>query len=83
MKKILIIAAVASLSMVSCKKDLTCTCVETSDQPGFIAQTDVTTYKDVKKKNVDEDCVSWSRKQTAAGTGTFVTYSYGEDCTLK
>lgn len=82
MKKILIIAAVASLSMASCKKDLTCTCIYTSDAPGSVSQTQVTTYKDVKKKNVDEDCISMTAKQTA-GPAPISPYTTTSDCTLK
>ncbi|MDZ4665284.1 MAG: hypothetical protein SGJ15_10440 [Bacteroidota bacterium] len=82
MKKILIIAAVAGLSMASCKKDLTCTCISTSDAPGSVSQTEVTTYKGVKKKNVDEDCVSMSVKQTA-GPSPISPYTTTFDCTLK
>ena len=82
MKKILLIAAVAGLSMASCKKDLTCTCVYTSDQPGYVSSTDVTTYKKQKVKNVDEDCISWSQKQTA-GVAPLNPYTYSAECTLK
>lgn len=81
MKKILLIAAVAGLATVSCKKDLTCTCVYTSDQPGYVSSTEVTTVKKQKKKNVDEDCISYSRKQTA-GAAPINPYTYTAECTL-
>ncbi|MBK6520940.1 MAG: hypothetical protein KBG47_00240 [Bacteroidia bacterium] len=83
MKKIFIIAAVVSLSMASCKKDLTCECVETDNAPGSVNSTTVVTYKKVKKKNVDENCVSYSTKETAVSIGTVSPYLTGEDCTLK
>ena len=79
MKKVLLIAAVAGLAMASCKKDRTCTCVSKSDAPGFVSSTDVTTYKKAKKKDIDEDCVSWEYKTTVPAGNP---YYYGEDCTL-
>jgi len=79
MKKILLVAAVAGLAMTSCKKDRTCTCVDTSDQPGFTSETQVTTYKKSKKKDISP-CVSYTSKATAPVAGT---YFYGQDCTLK
>ena len=53
MKKVLLIAAVAGLSMVSCKKDYTCTCTVTDN-----GQTTTYTYqlKDVKKKDAKASC---------------------------
>ena len=53
MKKVLLIAAVAGLSMVSCKKDYTCTCTVT-----YNGQTETYTYqmKDVKKKDAKSSC---------------------------
>ena len=81
MKKILLIAAVAGIAMVSCKKDRTCTCITTSDQPGFVSSTDVYTVKKSKKTtDITSDCVSYTSKQTAPVAGT---YFYGQDCTLK
>ncbi|MEI8136102.1 MAG: hypothetical protein WCH21_02140 [Bacteroidota bacterium] len=81
MKKILLIAAVAGLAMVSCKKDRTCTCTTTSDAPGFVSSTHVTTIKKTKKTSeLTAGCVSYTSKMTAPVAGT---YSSGEDCTLK
>lgn len=53
MKKSLFIAAVACLTLASCKKDYTCTCTVTEN-----GQTDTYTYqmKDVKKKDAKSAC---------------------------
>lgn len=47
MKKILLIAAVAGLSMVSCKKDRVCTCTETPTS-GVVVNYKVTYYNSKK-----------------------------------
>lgn len=79
MKKTLLIVAVASLAMASCRKDRTCTCTETSDQPGFVAQTRVETYKESKKKDATNACLSYTSKQTLPVASQ---YYYGENCEL-
>ncbi|MDO9000729.1 MAG: hypothetical protein Q7W45_13255 [Bacteroidota bacterium] len=81
MKKILLIASVAGLAMVSCKKDRTCECKTTSDAPGFTSSTTVYTVKKSKKtSDITANCVSYTSKQTAP---TASTYYYGQDCELK
>lgn len=54
MKKILLIAAVAGLSMVSCKKDYTCECTTTVTILGSSSSaTGSTTIHDTKSKAKD------------------------------
>jgi len=50
MKKVLLIAAVAGLAMVSCKKDYTCECTYSGSG---ISGTTSATIKDTKKKAKD------------------------------
>lgn len=62
MKKLILLAAVAGITFVSCKKDRTCECTNsvisrTSTQPGYAytpqpATTTSTKYSKIKKKNV-------------------------------
>ena len=80
MKKTLILVAFAGLALASCRKDRTCECKTTSDQPGFTSSTTVRTWKDVKKKDANNGCQSYSSKTTAPVASP---YSYGEDCELK
>ena len=80
MKKTLILAAFAGLALASCRKDRTCECKTTSDQPGFTSSTYVRTWKEVKKKDAKNGCQSYTAKTTAPVAGT---YTYGEDCELK
>lgn len=54
MKKVLLIAAVAGMSMVSCKKDYTCTCKYTP--AGGTEQTYTYDLKDVKKSEAKDAC---------------------------
>jgi hypothetical protein len=49
MKKVLVVAAVAMMALVSCKKDYTCDCT-------VLGQTSSTEFKDVKKKDAQEAC---------------------------
>jgi len=80
MKKVLLVAAIAGLAMASCRKDRTCECKSTSDEPGFVSSTQVYTVKKAKKGNTLSMCQSHSSKTTAPVASQ---YSYGEDCTLK
>jgi hypothetical protein len=61
MKKILLIAAVASFAMTSCKKDYTCQCV---DKDG--AETIAYTAK-LKKKDANNWCDTWNTGVAASG----------------
>ena len=53
MKKVLLVAAVACFTLVSCKKDYTCTCTVTSNGT---TQTYTYPLKDVKKKDAKSAC---------------------------
>ncbi|MGZ4042137.1 MAG: hypothetical protein ACXVO9_02970 [Bacteroidia bacterium] len=57
MKKVLLIAAVAGLTMVSCKKDYTCTCTESSSAGGS-SQSQATTIVKATKAQAKANCVS-------------------------
>ncbi|MCW3076657.1 MAG: hypothetical protein JWO32_1266 [Bacteroidetes bacterium] len=73
MKKILLVAAVAGLTMVSCKKDRTCTCTNSSSAGGT-ATVSTTTLVKVSKAQGKANCI----KTTSTNNG--VTYT--NDCKL-
>ena len=67
MKKVFLFFAVATFTLVSCKKERTCTC--TSTTAGY-SQTATTTIKDTKK-NAKESCEKMSSTSSSlAGTVT-------------
>lgn len=68
MKKLVLVAAVASLSLVSCKKDYTCTCTTTTAGVSVSAST---TIKDTKKKATDA-CEAGNVSSTVAGVTSSV-----------
>ena len=79
MKKTLLIAAIAGLTFIACKKDRTCTCTnsvisKSSTQPGYTytAQEPTTTttkYTKIKKNSVyGQICVTQDITQTANQT---------------
>ena len=70
MKKILLLAAVACMTMTSCKKDYTCECTATSGQTGNTqsASTSVTIHD--KKDAAKTTCENGSSDQS---TGTYVS----------
>ncbi len=72
MKKVLLVAAVAGLSMVSCKKDYTCTCTTTDSTDPSVNSSFSYTGK-MKKSDADTWCTNY--KVTA---GTLST-----NCSLK
>jgi hypothetical protein len=76
MKRMVIaVAAIATLALVSCKKDWDCTC--TSSVAGSTAST--TTHKELKKGQAKAACHDWEYTYTdASGAKTTVT----ETCTL-
>ncbi len=74
MKKILLFAAVASLSLVSCKKDYTCECT-TKDNTGAILTSNSVTIKETKSKAKD----ACSGKVTSSGGGSSITM----ECAIK
>lgn len=57
MKKVLLIAAVASLGIVSCKKDYSCTCKDGTDSYTFTAKSgkkDAKSWCDATQKEINE-----------------------------
>ena len=54
MKKVLLIAAVAGLSMVSCKKKYTCECTTTYN--GTTTTSSGTSSEKMKKKDAEAEC---------------------------
>jgi hypothetical protein len=93
MKKILIIAAVAGLTMVSCKKERTCTCNVTfvSSTTNGVANPLPTGTITMKKKSekvskAGAHCNSGEQTETQTYTAGGTTYTdidvYKADCTL-
>ena len=67
MKKILLVAAVAGLAMVSCKKEYTCECTSTTNASGTtMSVTASTTIKDTKK-NATEACEAGTKDNSVGG----------------
>lgn len=68
MKKIFLFLAIASVfSFASCRKDRTCTCVNTFTDASTgttISTTDVTVYTDSKKHDASVYCISTSNTDT-------------------
>ncbi|WP_317897456.1 hypothetical protein [Aurantibacillus circumpalustris] len=56
MKKILLIAAVASMTMVSCKKDYTCECITEEGESGSTVKTTTTSVINAKKADAEIIC---------------------------
>ncbi|WP_317897457.1 hypothetical protein [Aurantibacillus circumpalustris] len=56
MKKILLVAAVACMTMVSCKKDYTCECVYEYGQSGATTKTTTTSVINAKKADAETAC---------------------------
>ena len=82
MKKVMIIAALASFAFASCKKERVCECVMTSDQPGYTSYTIKATVKKAKKDVCDKNTKSTIRTSPAAPSGT-TYYTDTQTCTLK
>ncbi len=81
MKKVIIaVAALATLSLVSCKKDWSCSCVSTTSGGGATITGDaqVVTHKEIKKGAATANCHDWETTETSGGT----TYTTTTDCTL-
>ena len=74
MKKMIMIAAVIALTSVSCTKDRTCTCTESSSA-GSTSTTSATTLVGSTKSQGKAACVS-TKQTSAAGT------VYTSDCKL-
>lgn len=80
MKKVLLIAAVAGLGFVACKKDRTCTCTQTVSGGGVstTGTAQVTTHKKIKKGQAIAACHDTESTSTSGG----VTYTTSTACTL-
>jgi hypothetical protein len=80
MKKIFLgLTVIAAISLSSCKKDIVCTCTESSTYPGTTSSTvDVTAVK-AKKGDVKKACVKTTTDFTVGGT----TYTNTRDCKIK
>ena len=79
MKKILLVAAVAGLAMVSCKKDYVCECTNSSTAPGSTSTTSKSTVIGVSKGRAKAGCVKTTSESTYGG----VTYVNTSDCAIK
>lgn len=75
MKKVLFIAIIAAASLASCKKDRTCTCTQTSTQPGSTSTTNVYTIIKATKGDAKKACINST--QTSGG------YTTTNTCSLK
>jgi len=82
MKKVIIIAALASFAFASCKKERVCECVVTSDQPGSTSSTYKVTITKAKKDVCDKNSKSSITTAPAAPSG-FTYYTTTTTCTLK
>lgn len=79
MKKVLLVAAVAGLAMVSCKKDYVCECTTTSTIPGYTTSTSKSTVVEVSKGRAKAGCATTSSESTFGGS----TYVTTRECSLK
>jgi len=76
MKKTLLIVALASFAMVSCKKERTCTCTTTDTAANGTVTTGqpyVTVYKKIKGGDAKNDCMSTNSENTNSYTSGGVT----------
>jgi len=74
-KSILFLGAFVALTMVSCKKDHTCSCTTTSTAPGSTGSTVEIKVTEAKKADVKRMCT-----KTTSTQGGFTTT---QDCQLK
>jgi len=81
MKKILVIAAVAGLAAVSCKKDRTCECNVTPTSG--TAYTYTIKMYEAKKKHAREACYAQLGGKTTEVSGSTTTTSDDWKCELK
>lgn len=86
MKKTLLLAAVAGLMAVSCKKNYTCECVTSSNLPGYTSDTYQFSLGKMKKKDAESKCDTYDDTWTS---WTYdedfnkVTYTYTDECSVK
>ena len=83
MKKVLLIAAVAGLSMVSCKKDYTCECVTSSNFSGYASTTSSGKTGKMKKSDAESKCNEGDASTTGVNPLTLETYTIKSECTIK
>jgi len=86
MKKSLLIAAVAGLALVSCKKDYTCECTTTSNMPGFVTQTTTSSTGKMKEADAESKCNEGDKTVTVPGfdaNGNPVNYTATSGCEIK
>ena len=81
MKKVTLfaVAAIAALSMSSCKKDRTCTCTDTPAGGGTASTSTVVVTKATKKGAAGGACWSGTQVYTVSGT----SYTSTRSCTIK
>lgn len=87
MKKALLLAAVAGLMAVSCKKNYTCECTTTSTDPNDTPDTYSYSLGKQKKKDAESKCKTFNDSWTAPGgidsNNNIIYYTYTDDCKLK
>ena len=82
MKKILFISMIALVSFASCKKDRTCTCTDSSTEPGYVSTTSITTYTEAKKGDARAACLSGTSTSTSTYVGGSTTTTTVATCSL-
>lgn len=82
MKKVLLLVAVAGLSLVSCKKDYTCECTTSSDAAGYASTTASGSTGKMKKADAESKCNEGDRSYTLPN-GNGGTDTYKIDCNIK
>lgn len=82
MKKILLVAAVAGMAMVSCKKTYTCECTTTSKVyiNGQTTSSNATAAADSNEKMKKKDAKDWCEKNN--GTTTSGNTTNGSEVTI-
>ena len=83
MKKILLVAAVAGLSMVSCKRDYTCECKTTSTFSGYTGTTTSGSTGKMKKADAEASCNKGDATATGIDPLTGNTYQITSACEIK
>ena len=93
MKKVLFIAALAVISLASCKKDRTCTCTTTSTLVGSTTTTTIKDYPKSSKAAAKSDCALstnalgrrqvWTTVTHTDAAGPIPAYTTTKECKLK
>lgn len=71
MKKVILVATIGVLALISCKKDYTCSCTVTSTGLVNFTVVNDTIYQDVSKSDAENKCATMN--SSASGFGTTVT----------